>query len=231
MIRIAISVLLGLSIGISGGCVKHISPYKPKIRNYKPDKYAPLVDRREEGSLFNDSADTLFTYRRASRVGDLIAVSIAEKSAASRDATTELSRSSESSMSIASLAGLMAAIKKAHPSVDPQALIDAVTKNDFNGAGSTTRSGSLEALVTVRIKKLLPNGDFYIEGHKVVMVNNEESHLYLSGVVRPSDVQADNTVDSGRIADAQIEYTGRGVVADKQSPGWFSRFFDWINPF
>ncbi len=63
------------------------------------------------------------------------------------------------------------------------------------------------------------------------MINEEESHLYISGVVRPSDIQADNSVSSNLIADAQVEYTGRGPVADKQRPGWFTRFFDWVWPF
>jgi flagellar L-ring protein precursor FlgH len=213
------------------GCVKHIAPYKVKVRNYKPDRYAPVTDRRSSGSLWNESADTLFTYRRAARVGDLITVVIAEESNASRDANTSLSRSSSMDAGVGALFGLMKALKRAHPSLDPSKLLSAMTKNDFEGKGLTQRSGKLKATVTSRIKKVLPNGDFFIEGHKVVMVNDEESHIYVSGVVRPSDVQADNSVRSERVADMQVEYTGRGPVADKQRPGWFSRILDWINPF
>ncbi len=230
--RRTVTLIAALTLAASStGCMQHISPYKPKVRKYKPGKYAAVHDRSAEGSLFNDAADTLFTYRRASRVGDLITVVISEKANATRDAGTELSRKSEASAGIGALAGLMAALKKAHPSIDPSKLLEAVTKNDFSGQGLTRRSGSLEARITVRIKQTMPNGDFYIEGHKVVMINDEESHLYVSGVVRPSDVQADNSVSSYRIADMQIEYTGKGPVTDKQRPGWFSRIFDWISPF
>lgn len=229
--RSGLALLLTLTCLPATGCVKHIAPYKPKIRNYKPGQYAALTDRRAEGSLWNEAADTLFTYRRAARIGDLVTVTISEKAAASRDAGTELSRSSEMSAGVGALAGLMAALKKAHPSISPDKLLSALSKNDFTGKGSTRSSGSLEAAITVRIKKVLPNGDFYIEGHKVVLVNDEEAHLYISGVVRPSDVQADNSVISDRVADMQIEYTGRGAVAEKQRPGWFSRFFDMIWPF
>lgn len=227
----AATCLLLLTAVASTGCVRHIAPYRVKVRNYKAGEYAAVTDRRDEGALWNESADTLFTYRRAARVGDLVTVLISEKAAATRDAGTELSRSSEANLGIGALAGLMTALKKAHPSINPEKLLSAISKNDFSGKGLTRRSGSLEASLTVRIKKVLPNGDFYIEGHKVVLVNDEESHLYISGVVRPSDVQADNSVASDRVADMQIEYTGRGSIADKQRPGWFSRLFDWITPF
>ena len=222
---------LGLCLALAAACTPHIRPYKPKVRNYKADTYAPTADRRHEGSLWNESADTLFTHRRSSRVGDLITVVIQESANATRNAGTDLSRSSEVSLGISSLAGLMAAIKKAHPSVDPSSLLSAMTKNNFNGAGATKASGTLKATLTTRIKRVLPNGDYYIEGSKALMINEEESHLYLSGVIRPSDIQANNEVVSGLIADAQVEYTGRGPVSDKQKPGWFSRLLDWVSPF
>jgi flagellar L-ring protein precursor FlgH len=77
----------------------------------------------------------------------------------------------------------------------------------------------------------MPNGDLFLEGTKVVLINNEEYHLYISGLVRPTDIQQDNSVFSSRIADAQIEFTGRGDLADQQRKGWFSKFIDWANPF
>ena len=226
----ALMVMLVASAALSG-CVKHIAPYKPKIRDYRAEAYAPVRDRRAEGSLWNESAGTLFTYRRAALVGDLITVMVKEQANASRDAGTALSRSGEASLGISAFGGLMAALKKAYPSVDPAKLLSAASKNDFSGKGQTSRSGKIEATITVRIKKLLPNGDFYIEGSKALLVNDEESHLYVSGVIRPSDVQADNSVLSDRVADMQVEYTGRGPVADKQKPGWFSRLMDWVSPF
>ena len=63
------------------------------------------------------------------------------------------------------------------------------------------------------------------------MINEEESILYLSGVIRPVDIQPDNSVSSLQVADVELEYTGRGVIADKQSPGWFTRVMDWVWPF
>jgi flagellar L-ring protein FlgH len=77
----------------------------------------------------------------------------------------------------------------------------------------------------------MPNGDLYVEGTKVVMINNEEYHLYVSGVIRPADVAQDNSVVSSKVADAQIEFTGRGDMADTIDRGWFTKLIDWLNPF
>lgn len=224
-------IFAALTIVLDVGCVPHVRPYTPKVRNYKPDRYASAVEKPGDGSLWDESNDSLFTHRRSNRIGDLVTVAIQETAAAARDASTETSKKSELAAGVGSFAGLMTALKAAYPSIDPAKLLAASTQNDFNGKGQTTSSGKVQATLTARIKQVLPNGDYYIEGSKVVMINEEESHIYLSGVIRPADIQADNTISSNLIADAQVEYTGRGSVSDKQKPGWFSRLFDLIWPF
>jgi flagellar L-ring protein precursor FlgH len=115
--------------------------------------------------------------------------------------------------------------------MDTSKLVDFATKNAFAGSGDTARKGQLTGNLAVRIAKTMPNGDLFLEGTKVVLINNEEYHLYVSGLVRPTDISPDNSVQSTRIADAQIEFTGRGDLADQQRKGWFGRMFDSINPF
>jgi flagellar L-ring protein precursor FlgH len=225
---ISFASLIGLG---AAGCVRHIHPYKPKVRDYKLDRYASVGDGHASGSLWSDSSDTLFTHRRSHRIGDLITVMIREQSNATRNAGTELSRSTERKLGIDAFAGAMKALAAAHPSIDPSKLISLASKNEFSGKGETKRSGTLDAMLTARIKRVLPNGDLYVEGHKVVLINDEESHLYLSGVVRPSDLEADNTVLSSVIADMQLEYTGRGDIANQQRQGWLSKILDFISPF
>jgi flagellar L-ring protein precursor FlgH len=77
----------------------------------------------------------------------------------------------------------------------------------------------------------MPNGDLFVEGTKVVMINHEEIHLYISGLIRRADIAPDNSVASSRIADAQVEFTGRGDVADQVDRGWLTKILDWVNPF
>ena len=78
--------------------------------------------------------------------------------------------------------------------------------------------------------KVLPNGNLFIEGHRVVLVNHEEHHFYLSGVVRPVDIETDNSVTSALIADAEIEFTGRGAISEKQEAPWLQRGLDFVRP-
>jgi len=118
---------------------------------------------------------------------------------------------------------LMNRLKRKYPNVDPEALFATQSSSAFDGQGSMEKSGRLSATLPVRVKDILPNGDLFVEGTNVVMVTNEEHHLYVSGIVRRVDIKADNTVLSARIANAEIEYIGRGDVSDQQRPGWGSR--------
>ena len=79
--------------------------------------------------------------------------------------------------------------------------------------------------------KVLPNGNLFVEGHRAILVNSEEHHFYISGVVRPIDIDQQNSVKSSVVADAQIEFTGRGDLSDNQKQGWLSRYLGWIWPF
>ncbi len=101
----------------------------------------------------------------------------------------------------------------------------------FKGQGSTGRTERLAGTVPATVKKVLPNGNLFIEGHRVVLVNSEEQHFYVSGVVRPIDIEGDNSVKSSLVADAEIEFTGRGVMSENQQKGWMQRYLGWIWPF
>ena len=101
----------------------------------------------------------------------------------------------------------------------------------FSGSGKTTRAEDLVATLTTQIVETYPNGNLKIRGGKSVTVNNENQIIYLTGIVRPYDITADNKVDSENILNAQISYTGKGVVSDNQTPGWLTRIFDHTWPF
>jgi flagellar L-ring protein precursor FlgH len=101
----------------------------------------------------------------------------------------------------------------------------------FRGEGTTSRSEKLEATVPALVRMVMPNGNLFIEGHRVVLVNSEEHHFYISGLIRPVDIGQDNSVASHLIADAEIEFTGRGVISEKLDPPWLQRGLDFIRPF
>src|SRR5690606_492536 len=132
---------------------------------------------------------------------------------------------------VTALAGLVPAMQKAYPDLSPEEIFDMTSSFDFEGEGKTQRTGKLKGRLGVRVKQELPNGDLYVEGTKVVMINHEEYHLYISGVLRPADIAPDNSVDSNLIADARAEFTGRGDINDQVERGWLTKILDFVNPF
>lgn len=216
---------------LGAGCVRHIYPYNHKTREYENDAYAETAASRTQGSLYSDASHGLFEDARGKRVGDIVTVAIDERSDANRDAATETSRASDTALGVSAFLSAMQSLATRYPGLDPALLVGASSESEFAGKGATSRSGKLAATLPVRIKQELPNGDLYVEGSKVILLNDEESYLYLSGVIRPMDIAPDNTVPSSVLADVELEYTGRGVISERQSPGWFSRVLDYVWPF
>jgi flagellar L-ring protein precursor FlgH len=224
--------LLCASALLTGACgVEHIHTFTPRTRDYKTGAYEKAPKSVSDGSLWQESSRSLVADFRASRVGDLVMIKVDESPEAKGDAETQLDRQSSMSVGAPKVLGLAAALQRANTGLDMSDLFDVMSKSNFDGKGATSRGSRVQAAMAVRVKKSLPNGDLFVEGTKVLMVNDEELHIYVSGVVRPEDIAQDNSVGSSVIADAQIEFVGRGVLTDNQHQGWLSRLLTAINPF
>jgi flagellar L-ring protein FlgH len=227
-------LLLTLGLAATSCAASHIAAYKPKRRDYAPDVFAAKADEPvSEGSLWNPGrpASMLFTDARALRVNDLVVIKVEEVADARRSADTDLTRESTSSAQITAFLGLLNKLKKVNGDLDPNLNIGGTSKSDFKGEGKTARTEYLTATVPAMVRKVLPNGNLFVEGHRVILVNNEEQHFYISGVVRPIDIDQENSVKSSMVADAEIEFVGRGVLTDNQRQGFLSRYLGWIWPF
>lgn len=226
-------VIASFVIALGGCAPKHIAPFTPKHRRYEVGAYAQTTKQAKPatGSIYSEAAAGYLEDTRAVRMGDIVHVRIDEHADAKGGATTALSRESSREDSVTGLLGFLPAIQRKYPDMDPQELVGLMSKMDFRGDGTTSREGALKGSIAVRVKRELPNGDLFIEGTKVVMINNEEYHLYISGLARPADIEMDNSVLSSLLADAQVEFTGRGDLATNVSRGWLSTVLDWINPF
>ncbi len=115
--------------------------------------------------------------------------------------------------------------------INPAALVNASTTNDFEGSGKTERTEKLDATLTTQVIEVMSNGNLRIEGNKTVTVNNEMQIVTLSGIIRQADISPGNTVDSKNILNARIAYVGEGVISDKQQQGWLVRGLDKYWPF
>jgi flagellar L-ring protein precursor FlgH len=212
------------------GCASHIAPYHAKHRKLDAGEFGAR-SRPAGGSLYAEGTPGLFEDHAASRIGDILVIRIDERDVASHQADTQLNKSDATSYGLPAAVGLLAAVKAKYPDLDPAKLLASTSEQKFTGNGAVKREGNVTATLPVRVVQILPSGDLFIEGTKVVMVGAEEHHIYLSGIVRRVDIAEDDSVPSSRIADAEIEYTGRGDISDTQRRGWFARTLGKLWPF
>jgi flagellar L-ring protein precursor FlgH len=230
MRRLVLALLAASAVGCGP---RHVAPFTPRERVYKTGAYAQTnaSARPSNGSLFSDAHGGWLEDTRAVRVGDFVVIHIDEQANAKGAASTNMSRQTDGTTGASAMLGFVPALKKAFPDVDPNKLVEFASKAAFAGSGDTARNGELSGVIAVRVVREMPNGDLFLEGTKVVLINNEEYHLYVSGLARPADIAQDNSIASSRIADAQIEFTGRGDLADQQRKGWLARVVESLNPF
>jgi flagellar L-ring protein FlgH len=162
----------------------------------------------------------LFSDQRAIKIDDILTIQIIESAKANTEAKTNTDK--EQSVAVQSGGG------SGSLSFIPAFGASAGSKVTHAGQGATSREGSLVATVSARVLKVLDNGNLVIEGSKVVEINDEKGLIKVSGTVRPRDIQQNNVILSSNIADAQITYSGKGVVNSAHRPGLIMRIINWI---
>jgi flagellar L-ring protein precursor FlgH len=201
-----------------------------------PAVEAPVVAEPAEsadGSLWHADASliSMFSDQKARRVGDVVTIKIAESSAATNKASTATDRESSLSASLDAFFNAEKRFPADQPFFNPFSKVAGGLTSEFEGTGTTKRSGNLDAFITAVVTRVLPNGNLVITGTREVLINNENQVIQLTGVVRPRDIGANNQVMSTYIADARIAYSGTGVVNDRQRPGWLSNIMMAVWPF
>ncbi len=188
---------------------------------------------KEAGSLWGSQNSSLFSDQKARTLGDIVTVIISESSSASKEASTSTDRTTNMSAGISNFFGFENDDfwTEADNPIDIANLVNADFSNSFSGNGTTSRKEDLTASLTTQVIGKYPNGQLKIRGGKEVMVNNEVQVIFLTGIIRPVDITAANTVSSSKILNARISYTGNGAISDKQSPGWAMRILDTVWPF
>jgi len=188
---------------------------------------------KKNGSLWQDNGplSELFIDTKARRVGDIVTINIVESSSATNKASTKTGRKSSLSGGVDNFFNMEKRYPGTHPFFNPFAKVQGGLQSDFDGSGTTQRSGDLTAFITTRVVEVLPNGNLKIEGTREVKVNNEKQLIRLSGIIRPRDISPGNVILSTYVADARIEYSGSGIIHDRQRPGWMARILDIVWPF
>jgi flagellar L-ring protein precursor FlgH len=216
----------------AAGCAKK-EPVVVNVPEPLEPALVPDPEPQSPGTLWTGDEGNWWADLKAHQVGDILTVTIQEKASASKEATTETDRETAMKAAIPHLFGLenAAFFNEDNTGIDLSNLVEASFSNAFKGNGKTTRTEDLVATLTAQVIKVYPNGNMKIRGGKSIIVNNENQIIFLTGIVRNADVSADNTVDSGNILNAQIAYTGKGAITDKQKAGWLMRILDNTWPF
>ncbi len=193
---------------------------------------APRLEPAAANSLWRAGARSFFGDQRANSIGDILTVNIEIADRAQVNNSTQRSRSATREAGIEALLGLENTIQRAlpgDPSLNPAVGFDSSSAS--NGSGSVNRAESVSLTVAAVIIDKLPNGNLVIGGSQEVKINNELRELLVSGVIRPEDIEADNTIAHTKIAEARIAYGGRGDISQAQRDGYGARFYDAITPF
>lgn len=204
-----------------------------------PDK-EPLADNAEimrnaesapefgGGSIYTRTRSmSLFLDRRARQVGDTITVSLLEQTDATKQSSTSTAKDQSSSVPGVTLFG-RGVTKDGIPILETSI----ESEQEFSGQGTSSQSNRLTGSITVTVAEVLANGNLQVRGEKWVTINQGEEFIRVTGVIRPEDIGADNSIPSFKLADARITYSGKGALADANRMGWLGRLFQSVlSPF
>jgi flagellar L-ring protein precursor FlgH len=188
-----------------------------------------LLLQNPGGSLFSDSAPNLYLFRdfKARNPGDILTIQISETATASNSANTSTKKAGDVAVKAPGFFGL----EYGNQALNFANILSGASALNFNGEGSTSRTGQLQAFLSARVTQVFPNGDLGIEGLKEVTINRERQILRLRGVVRQRDITPQNVVLSTAIANMQVVFDGKGIVSDANKPGFLYKLLQWITPF
>jgi len=191
---------------------------KPETVSYNPN------------SLWRNGSRAFFKDQRAMHVGDILTVTVNITDKANIANETQRSRTNKEDSGVTDFAGAKL-LGATAAKVMPGRILTADSTASSDGKGSVQRQEALQTNVAAVVTQVLPNGNLVVEGKQEIRVNFEIRELVVAGIVRPEDIQSDNTIDSSKIAQARIAYGGRGQLSDMQQPRYGQQVMDVLLPF
>jgi len=216
-------ILTPLLLFLASGCSQTRMLVQPDPQYAPVDLTAIEFKPEPNGSIFQAGRSIrLFEDNKAFRIGDVLSVTLSESTNASKSAATNTSKDDTLDLSALAILG------STGPTFNDNNLLSNNLNGDrdFTGSGDSAQSNSLSGEIAVTVTDILPSGNLMVRGEKIIGLNQGSEFIRISGLVRPQDVSSDNTVMSRKIANSRIYYGGGGVVAESNSRGWLSRFFD-----
>lgn len=216
--RVACGLLAAFAAFALGGCVT--PPVEPDYSATWPEP--PPAATHGNGAIYQAGTDiALFENAVARRVGDTLTIRLTESTAASKSSTTTTKKSTSIDMPGPTIAG-----RPVTRNGTEILTMGMENERGFDGQGASTQSNRLQGDITVTVAQRLPNGNLLVRGQKWIAINQGKEYVRIQGIVRPIDINPDNTISSQKVADAMISYGAKGALADANSPGLLSRFFN-----
>jgi flagellar L-ring protein precursor FlgH len=218
-----------LSLALMTACTSTPVKRDPDYAAVRP--VATEQPERNDGAIFDARTHiSLYEDYKARRVGDILTVNLQEATTADKESETTISKSNTSSVTNPTILGSTPEFNL--PGFLPLASTNnnnlgssLSSSTEFSGSGDSDQKNTLTGSISVSVVEVLPNGNLIVRGEKVMTLNQGNEYIRIAGIVSPRDIQADNSIPSTRIADAQISYTGDGATNDANVIGWLSRFF------
>jgi flagellar L-ring protein precursor FlgH len=177
----------------------------------------PLPQPPTANSLWRTGARTFFNDQRAGRVGDILTVLVTVNDSAKTQNTTNTGLTSSNAMGVPNFFGLESTLGKILPGAfNPSKMLTTSTADASQGTGGINRTEQINLTIAAVVTQVLPNGNLVIQGSQEIKTNDDERQLTVAGIVRPEDISSSNTIASSQIAEARINYGGRGDIAAVQ---------------
>jgi flagellar L-ring protein FlgH len=203
---------------------------KPGYKPVQMPMPTPQPASYNPNSLWRNGSRAFFNDQRAHIVGDILTVKVNINDTAQFQDQTQLTRTSTEDTEITNFIGANTITNPAK-AVLPGSILTASGNSQMNGQGNINRNDQLVTNVAAVVTQLLPNGNMVIEGKQEVRLNTEVRELIVAGVVRPEDIQSDNTIELPKIAEARLAYGGRGTLTNIQTERWGQQVVDVVLPF
>jgi flagellar L-ring protein precursor FlgH len=228
-----LAILAAAALVLSAGCATTPRKLDSQAALQKPPAPERSLRRPQPayGSLYTARTTDYFTDLRAANVGDLVVVEIVENSSAKKKNDTKAEKTNEYSAAVPHFFGAAGALRREAGSKTSDPVISAELTSSLDAKAELTKEDTMTSSIGCTVIERLPSGNLVVRGSRELQVNGEIQYITLQGTVRPEDITAANTVYSTQLADAKIYYTGRGVLTDKQKPGWLARLLDHVWPF
>lgn len=211
--------ILILAAAVTAGCAS--APQHETRIPQEVYSYPQYSEYTTPGSIYQAGrGSSLFEDVRARRVGDVITVVLAERTNAAKSASSSTSKNTSVDIANPTLFG------RPFSSGSNTLEMGIGANRSFTGEGGSEQSNQLTGNITATVVEMLPNGYLRIRGEKLISINKGDEYIRLTGVVRPVDIQADNSILSTMVANAEISYGGTGMLADASEMGWLGRFFN-----